>query len=59
MADVQAIRRAVKADVERRLAVVDHISDGRLVRDLCDQASGLQFLINSHVVILLHISNGF
>jgi len=45
---VQRVCRAVKADVERGLAVVDHLSDLFLVGDLCDQSAGHQFLINTH-----------
>ena len=51
VADVQAIRRAVKADVERRLAVVDEVADLLLVRHLRDQAARLELFINSHLLI--------
>jgi len=36
----QAVRRAVKADVEGRFSVVDHLTDQLLVGDLGDQAAG-------------------
>ena len=45
---VQGVRRAVKADVKRGLAVVDHLADLFLVGDLCDQTAGHQFLVNTH-----------
>ena len=45
---MQGVCRAVKADVERGLAVVDHLADLILVGDLCDQAARHQFLINTH-----------
>ena len=52
MACRQGVRRAVKADIERGLAVVDHLADLILVCDLGDQAPGHQFFINSHVVLI-------
>ena len=48
VAHVQAVRRGVKADIERRLSVVDQLADLLLVRDLCDQAARLEFLVNLH-----------
>ena len=53
--DVQAVRRRVKADVEGRLAVVDHFADLRLVRDLRDQAARLQLFINTHCIFSLSL----
>ena len=50
---VQAVRRGVKADVEGCLAGVDHFPDLRLVGHLRDQAPGLQFFVNTHIVVLL------
>ena len=44
----QGIRRAVEADIELGLARVDHFADLRLIRDLLDKPSGLQFFINTH-----------
>ena len=55
VADMQRVRRAVKADVERGLAVVDHLADLFLIRDLGDQAAGCQFFINSHFSSFLSI----
>ena len=52
MACRQGVRRAVKADIERGLAVVDHLADLFLVCDLGDQAPSHQFFINSHVVLI-------
>jgi hypothetical protein len=49
MSSRQGVRRAVKTNVERGLAVVDHLADLILVGDLSDQAAGHQFFINSHV----------
>ena len=51
VADVQAIRRAVKADVERRLAVVDEVANLLLVRHLRDQAARFELFINSPLLI--------
>ena len=48
VADVQRICRAVKADVKRGFAVVDHVFDLVLVRHLRDQAAGDQFIIQCH-----------
>ena len=48
MPHVQRVRRAVKADIEGRLAVVDHLPYLVLIGHLCDQPPGDQFLINSH-----------
>ena len=48
MAGGEAVGRAVKADVEGSLAVVDHLADVVFVGDLGDQAAGLQFFINLH-----------
>ena len=53
--DVQAVRRRVKANVEGRLAVVDHFADLRLVRDLRDQAARLQLFINTHCIFSLSL----
>ena len=50
---VQAVRRGVKADVEGCLSGVDHFPDLRLVGHLRDQAPGLQFFVNTHIVVLL------
>ena len=48
MAGGQGICRAVEADIELGLARVDHFADLRLIRDLLDKPSGLQFFINTH-----------
>ncbi|MPM82810.1 hypothetical protein SDC9_129872 [bioreactor metagenome] len=51
MPHVQAVRRGVKADIEHGLSVVHQLPDLRLVGHLCDQAPGLQFLVNFHCLI--------
>ena len=43
--DMQRVRRAVKANVERGFAVVDHVFDLFLIGHLRDQAAGDQFII--------------
>ena len=48
MADVQAVRRGVEADVEGRLAVVDHFADFRLIGHLRDQPARFEFLVKCH-----------
>ena len=48
VADVQRIRGAVKADVERGLAVVHHVSDLFFVCHLSDKPSGNEFFVNTH-----------
>ena len=50
MAHVEGVCRGVKADVEGRLAVVDHLADLGFVGHLCDQTARLQFFINSHLM---------
>ena len=45
----KAVCGAVKADVERGFAVVDKVADALFVRDLCNEAAGLQFFVNTHV----------
>jgi len=52
VADVQAVRRAVEADVEGRLAVVDQLADLLLVGHLRDQTARLQLFINTHCIFL-------
>jgi len=52
VASGQAVGRAVKADVERSLAVVDYLFDFLFVRNLCDQAAGFQFVVNRHGIYL-------
>ena len=52
VASGQAVGRAVKADVERSLAVVDYLFDFFFVRNLCDQAAGFQFVVNRHGIYL-------
>ena len=54
----QAVRRAVKANVERGLAVVDDLLDLLLVGDLGNQAAGLQFVINRHEFYLRLLRQG-
>ena len=54
----QAVGSAVKADVEGRLAVVDQLLDLLLVRDLCNQAAGFQFVINRHGFYLRLLRQG-
>ena len=49
MADMQAVRRGVKANVERDLVVVDQVAGFLLVRELGNQSSCLQFVKYSHV----------
>ena len=48
MASGQAVRRAVKADIEGSFAIVDEVFDFLFVRDLSNQAAGFQFVINRH-----------
>ena len=50
MAGGQAVRRAVKTDVENGLAGVHHRADLFLVGHLGDEAAGDKFFINSHVI---------
>ena len=50
---MQRIGRAVKADVEGGLAVVDHFADFFLIGDLSDQAAGHKFFINTHFLTFL------
>ena len=50
---MQRIGRAVKADVEGGLAVVDHFADLFLIGDLSDQAASHQFFINTHFLTFL------
>jgi len=56
--DMQRVRRAVKANVERGLAVVDDLLDLLLVGDLGNQAAGLQFVINRHEFYLRLLRQG-
>ena len=49
----QAVGGAVKANVENRLAAVDHFPDLFLVGDLGNQPPGLQFFVHSHCVSVL------
>ena len=53
VAHVQAVRRGVKADIERGLAVVHQLPDLLLVRHLGDEPPGLQFLVDLHDLSLL------
>ena len=55
MAGGQAIGGAVKADIEGRLALVDHLFDLILVGHLCNQAAGNQLFVNLHRIYLLII----
>ena len=48
MPDVKAIRRRVKADIEDRLAAVDHFLDLVFIGDLRDQTARHQLLVNRH-----------
>ena len=48
--DMQRVCRAVKANVERRLAVVDHVADVLFIRHLRNQTARLQFFVNTHRV---------
>ena len=50
MADVQRVRRGVKANVECGLAVIDHFANFRLVGHLRDEPARLQFFIDTHCV---------
>ena len=49
----QAVGSAVETDVERCLAVVDQFLDFFLVRHLCNEATGLEFVIDCHEKNLL------
>ncbi len=57
MADMQAVRRRVKANVKCRFPVVEKIPDLLLVRGLCNQAALFQFFVNTHV-FFLHFCEG-
>ena len=54
---MQGISGRIKADIEGGLAVVDQVSDLGGIRKLCQKASGLQFLVDFHV--LFHVSHLF
>ena len=49
MTDMKRIRGGVEADIEGRPAVVDQIADLRLIRQLGQKPSRLQFLKDCHV----------
>ena len=49
MARCQAVGCAVKADIKRGLAGVDHVADLFLVGHLGDETPGYQFFIDSHL----------
>ena len=51
---VERIRRRVKPDVERRLAVVDKFLDFLFISHLSNQSSGDQFLVDLHCFSLLN-----
>ena len=53
VAHVQAVRRAVKADIEGGLAVVHQFPDLLLIGDLGNESPGFQFFVNTHIVVLL------
>ena len=52
MADMQGVCRAVKADIERGLAVVDHFADRFFIRHLRDEAAGDKLVIKFHNYLL-------
>ena len=52
MADMQGVCRAVKADIERGLAVVDHFADCFFIRHLRDEAAGDKLVIKFHNYLL-------
>ena len=54
--NVQRIRRAVKANVKRGFAVVDHVFDLFLIGHLRDQAAFDQFIIQCHHLISSYMS---
>ena len=49
VAYVKGIRSGIEADIEYRLARIDHFRDLFLIGDLGDQPPGLEFFITSHV----------
>ena len=55
MAGGQAVRRAVKANVEGGLAGIHHLADFFLVGHLCNEPAGDQFLINTHCDFLPYL----
>ena len=55
----QAVRRAVKADIERRLARVDHRLDLFLVGQLGEKSSCFQFVKNGHLSFSVFIYEKF
>ena len=48
MTHMERIRRRVEANIEGRLAVVDHLTDLFFICHLGDQAAGNEFVINFH-----------
>ena len=46
---MQAVCGGVKADIEYGLAVVDKVTDELFIGNLGNQASGLEFFVNTHV----------
>ena len=55
MTRCKAVRRAVKADIEFRLAAVDKLSDLRFVCDLCNESSCNKLFINLHFLFSLSV----
>ncbi len=49
MADMKRIRGGIETDIEGRLAVVDQVADLRLISQLGQKPSRLQFLKDLHV----------
>ena len=56
VAYMQGISGRIKADIEGGLAVVDQVSDLGGIRKLCQKASGLQFLVDFHILFHLFFS---
>ena len=50
----EAVCGAVKTDIKRGLAVVDHLFDFRLVRHLRDKSARDEFFVNSHSYFSFH-----
>ncbi len=53
VAHMEGVRSGVKADVEHRLALVDHLGDLLLIGHLGDEAAGLEFFITGHFSCIL------
>ena len=59
VAHMEGVRRGVKANVEPGTAGINQFADLFFIRDLRDQAPGLEFFINSHNRIRPPVLRGF